>query len=671
MIEQETHTLGRFRIEGQFRSEGPGKLYRGTTDAGRPVLLSVVPASLAHGAAVAADSGLRLVDLGTLDSGEIYLAYDIPSGETLAQRLDNGPLGWQLAARAFSTAVGTLRASHQRGEAYAEITPAKMVLRTDQTLALIGRELRELNRAFDRRKDEEQPPTMDTAPYLSPGRARGERATPASDIFAMGSVIFEAIAARRAFDATNLLQVLHQVQSAEVPELRSYDPAIPQVLSDVVAAALSKDPARRPGVEELLRTLEFVGSSLSPSRKVTPAPRPAEPVADADLEVTVRKRAPTDDVKTEEYSLSSDLAAAMRAEAEPSAPLENGQAAAEVRVKSDRLSSGRVKSDPSLRAPAPGPEEPAPAPAASSGLPARCGVVAAEERVPSLPEINPPAPAISLTPSMEMPAAEEPAPAAPEVASVPAADQGAHADMVIRPAETRQPDGTGFTDEWFHKSAAEPPVAGPAVVPQKKGIARDTRIIFGAVAGDVVLGVVLFTLAFTLGSSNKRSAPRLDRPSRSSTLRVPTGESKESLEALLRRAQAARKLAEERAKAERGGTLDLTAPDREPALAKTEPAPRADPKPATATPETKPSSPVVVSAAPKAEAKPARKPEPAPAARKSAPVAPKRVVREPARRPEPLRPAAKAEPAPAKAKSEIRDPFGGGTTKSDSLKDPF
>lgn len=324
-------TLGRFTIEGQFSSEGPGRMYRGLTETGRPVLLSVVPADLAHGAATVADDGLKLMDMGTLDTGEIYLAYDIPSGETLAQRLGRGALGWAEAARAFLPALDTLARSHAEGRAYGEIAPSKTVIRTDGAIALVGREVAALSRAFDRRKDDKVSPTLDQAPYLSPERARGEPASPASDLFEIAVVIFESIAGRRAFDAPSVLAVLHRVQAGEVPELRSYDPSVPAVLSDAVALALSKDPTRRPSLATLKAALAVAVESRPSETKpavamATPSPEPdprSPPVlpaleavaAPAGVEPPSAALEPgadavrTDEVAPDETDASSDVAA--------------------------------------------------------------------------------------------------------------------------------------------------------------------------------------------------------------------------------------------------------------------------------------------------------------------------------------------------------------------------
>jgi hypothetical protein len=246
----DTLTVGRFRIEGRLRKEGPGKLYRGFTDVGKPVLVSVIPASMAQNAVAVANYGLRPVDLGSLESGEIFFAYEMPSGELLSKRLERGPLSWGEAVIAFVPVLKTLAGFHARGEAYGEISPASMILGRDGTVAPIGRELKHLSRAFDRRRADTWP-EPEVVPYLSPERTRGGAASAASDVFALSAVIFEAITGRRAFIKPNILDLLEEIRTSEVPALTAHDASVPKLLSEFVARGLDKEASRRPSSSEM------------------------------------------------------------------------------------------------------------------------------------------------------------------------------------------------------------------------------------------------------------------------------------------------------------------------------------------------------------------------------------------------------------------------------------
>jgi serine/threonine-protein kinase len=81
-----------------------------------------------------------------------------------------------------------------------------------------------------------------TAHYLSPEQAQGARATPASDVYALGMVAYECLSGRRAFDGENSVQIA-LMQIREVPP--SLPPDVPPAVRQLVRAALAKDPAQR------------------------------------------------------------------------------------------------------------------------------------------------------------------------------------------------------------------------------------------------------------------------------------------------------------------------------------------------------------------------------------------------------------------------------------------
>jgi eukaryotic-like serine/threonine-protein kinase len=630
----EPQALGRFRIEGQFSSEGPGKLYRGLTDTGRPVLLSIVPATMGRNAALSPDSGLRLVDFGTLDSGDIYLAYDVPEGETLTQRLHREPMGWEAATRAFLPAIDMLAATHGRGQAYGELAPSKMIVHPQVGVVLIGKELKELMRSFDRRKEDGNTPGMDVAPYLSPERARGERATPASDIFAMGSILFETVAGRRAFPAPDLLQVLYQVQNAQVPELRSYDPAIPVSLSDAIAATLSKDPSRRPSIVTLRDALNTALSEpemrRSPSRRPTPISQ-MEPVPNS-----------ASDVKTAELPPARTLAnarAMMSSEPAP-APIEPPpDATVEVVTKPIQIPAAELAALAAARVPPP---------AVAEALPAR--------------EVEAPAPTPSPEPSQETTTA--PPAAVPTMGYQPAEAAPVSSERYV--AARSAPIAAAaiaptFTDEWFRNSQppvnpataptairsevlqsqplqsqplqSEPVVSEP--IPARKSMKADTKIVIGALVASLAAGGVLLWLA--LGS--KAAPSPADEVPVAGSVAPPVQPHPRSAAAAPSPAPAPTKTA-------------ATSVEHEVQM-KTEPA---LPPPSAADLRTKHSRPAVHHDS-------AHRPETV--AHASA---------KPARSSAPERPTeAHEEPAPAPDRKEIKDPFGSNASSAPAkdLKEPF
>ncbi|MEV0969287.1 glycoside hydrolase family 6 protein [Microtetraspora glauca] len=109
---------------------------------------------------------------------------------------------------------------------------------------------------------------------MAPEQARGERVTPASDIFAWGALIAYAASGRAPFGDGSLPSVLYRIVHHE-PDLTALEPA----LHAVVARALAKDPARRPTAQQLVDTL--TGHTPTGDTPSGTAERPSSPPAEA------------------------------------------------------------------------------------------------------------------------------------------------------------------------------------------------------------------------------------------------------------------------------------------------------------------------------------------------------------------------------------------------------
>lgn len=115
--------------------------------------------------------------------------------------------------------------------------------------------------------------------YLSPEAARGHTVDARADIFAVGIILWEMLAGRRLFQGNSDLETVKQVQRAEVPDIRRYNPHVPESVVQVLAHALAGDPderyrsARKLGddLNEVLFRLPRAVSSFDIAKLVMPA----------------------------------------------------------------------------------------------------------------------------------------------------------------------------------------------------------------------------------------------------------------------------------------------------------------------------------------------------------------------------------------------------------------
>ncbi|HEX5881077.1 MAG TPA: serine/threonine-protein kinase, partial [Actinomycetota bacterium] len=219
----------------------------------------------------------RVYDFGR-DGGLPYLVMELLEGDTLADRLAGGPLPPSEAARIGAAVADALDVAHSRGIVHRDIKPSNVLLTP-------AGEVKVMDFGIAAAADETHSTTgsglYGTAAYISPERAAGQAATPATDVYSLGAVLYELLIGRPPFLGDSPVLVVRAHLHERPRPVRELAPWVPARLADACEAALAKDPAQRPS------------SAAALAMRLRAAPfRPGAPVPGSGEAPTTRLRPP-------------------------------------------------------------------------------------------------------------------------------------------------------------------------------------------------------------------------------------------------------------------------------------------------------------------------------------------------------------------------------------------
>jgi serine/threonine protein kinase/tetratricopeptide (TPR) repeat protein len=225
--------------------------------------------------------------------GQPFIAMELLDGETLEQRLAaSAPSATPLLSLidiAIQVCLG-LAAAHSKGIVHRDIKPANIFLTKSGTVKLLDfgvatplvSDVAEVGlvengpkNSFLRLQPGLTPAdvTVGTTGYMSPEQARGQDLNGRSDVFSLGSVLYEMATGQRAFAAETAFVVREAIFTKTPPAVETVNPAMPGSLAAIIGKALQKDRSLRyPTATDMRRDLERVRSKLT--RPVTRGIRP-------------------------------------------------------------------------------------------------------------------------------------------------------------------------------------------------------------------------------------------------------------------------------------------------------------------------------------------------------------------------------------------------------------
>jgi serine/threonine protein kinase/tetratricopeptide (TPR) repeat protein len=263
--------FGPYEIESQLGAGGMGEVYRARdTRLGRTVAIKILPAHLVGTreakerfdrearsiSSVSHPAICHLYDVGTQD-GISYLVMEYLEGETLADRLNQGPIPFESLVKMALEITEGLDKAHRAGLVHRDLKPANLFLTQDGHVKILdfglAKSLEALGAAAGGDGATAAAGLNFTSPglavgtiaYMSPEQARGEPVDCRSDLFSLGVVLYEMASARKAFGGSATATIFDAILNRQPQALTEINQEMPPAFASLVNRLMAKNARDR------------------------------------------------------------------------------------------------------------------------------------------------------------------------------------------------------------------------------------------------------------------------------------------------------------------------------------------------------------------------------------------------------------------------------------------
>ena len=233
------------------------------------------------------------------DSEGVLIVMEYVAGEALSGTLKRGPLRPERVGLMVRDLGAALDHLHGHGVVHRDVKPGNVLLRKDGVTKLVDLGIAT---ASDQTRITSSGMVLGTATYMAPEQLEGGETGPATDIYALAVVTYEALTGQRARSGRTPMEIAHRIASEPPPNLRERLPDAPAAAAELLEQGMARDPGERPRSAgelstRLARALEDPGSAQKtavlvepPTAAPTTAPPPARPPPPAERQARSHKR---------------------------------------------------------------------------------------------------------------------------------------------------------------------------------------------------------------------------------------------------------------------------------------------------------------------------------------------------------------------------------------------
>ena len=263
--------LGNYEILAPIGKGGMGEVYKAKdTRLDRTVAIKVLPAHLSGDADLRERFEREARTVSSLNHPHICTLHDIGregdvdflvmehiEGETVAARLERGPLSLDEVIRYGTEISQGLDQAHRQGVVHRDVKPGNVML-TSSGAKLLDFGLAEpgVNRATtdlsalsslptEQRSLTEKGVVLGTFQYMAPEQLEGKDVDVRTDIFALGALLYEMVTGKKAFAGASQASLISAIMSSEPAPMSAVQPLSPAALEHLIRTCLAKDPDKR------------------------------------------------------------------------------------------------------------------------------------------------------------------------------------------------------------------------------------------------------------------------------------------------------------------------------------------------------------------------------------------------------------------------------------------
>lgn len=212
-------------------------------------------------AALAHPNIVEIYDVGDY-KGHHYIVMEYVTGKTLKQVIrSRGPLVNEEAVDIMKQLCSAISEAHSRGIIHRDIKPQNVIVKADGSIKILDFGIATAKGSMQLTQANN---VMGSVHYLAPELAKGEAASPQSDIYALGIVLYEMLAGDVPFKADQAVQIALKHMREPMPDVRLINASVPQSIANVITRATAKDPNNRYG--SCREMLQEISTCLRPER---------------------------------------------------------------------------------------------------------------------------------------------------------------------------------------------------------------------------------------------------------------------------------------------------------------------------------------------------------------------------------------------------------------------